>query len=239
MWVFGSSFRLPSLERLVDPSVCEFQYYHQWDFCNVGLLASNRRILYSVPPKRSAQCAEGQWQKHSRWCQLKPAFILSASLSGLRSSDDPSNQWLQNNANEGALFVPQNITTLSDLKLWLQLEFPTFSDAQVQQVLDAYPSTDAPVDANSLKFATDGYGPATAVNVSQVATGPQQRAFVRTDVSIRLLHNPTTYYDKKLTDYRIFMQKPPSFVPHTGSTMRTHPRTTTNTASPSHHTATT
>ncbi|KAF2183864.1 alpha/beta-hydrolase, partial [Zopfia rhizophila CBS 207.26] len=80
-----------------------------------------------------------------------------------------------NNANEGPLFVPPTIKTLDDLKSWLKQEFPTFADADIQKVLDAYPSSDAPVDPSALKFATDGSGPATAVNVSQVATGQQQR----------------------------------------------------------------
>ncbi|KAF2203674.1 carboxylesterase type B [Delitschia confertaspora ATCC 74209] len=83
-----------------------------------------------------------------------------------------------NNANEGALFAPQEaINTVDDLKNWLKDVYPTFNDAQVQQVLDAYPSTEKPVNPNDLKFATNGLGPATAVNVSQVATGQQQRAY--------------------------------------------------------------
>ncbi|KAF2003016.1 alpha/beta-hydrolase [Amniculicola lignicola CBS 123094] len=81
-----------------------------------------------------------------------------------------------NNANEGALFVPPILSTLDDLKAWLHLEFPTATDADVDQILEAYPSSDAPVDPMAPKFATDGLGSATAVNISQVATGQQQRA---------------------------------------------------------------
>lgn len=81
-----------------------------------------------------------------------------------------------NNANEGPLFVPPTISTLDDLKAWLALEFPTFGSADIQQVLDAYPSSDASVNASEPMFATNGVSGATAVNVSQVATGQQQRA---------------------------------------------------------------
>lgn len=82
-----------------------------------------------------------------------------------------------NNANEGALFVPPTISTLDDLKAWMRGEYPTFSDADIQEVLNAYPSTDAPVDPNAPKYATNGLTGATAVNVSQAGTGQQQRAY--------------------------------------------------------------
>lgn len=81
-----------------------------------------------------------------------------------------------NNANEGALFVPPIINTTEALRSWMHGEYPTFTDADVDAVLAAYPSSDAPVDPSAVKFATSGTGPATAVNVSSVATGQQQRA---------------------------------------------------------------
>ncbi|ORY07129.1 Alpha/Beta hydrolase protein [Clohesyomyces aquaticus] len=88
-----------------------------------------------------------------------------------------ANMLVGNNANEGALFVPSNISTLADLKAWLKQEFPSFTDAQIQAVLDANPASDANVDPVAPKFATNGLTPApvTVVNVSQVATGQQQR----------------------------------------------------------------
>ncbi|KAF2786168.1 inactive carboxylesterase 4 [Melanomma pulvis-pyrius CBS 109.77] len=82
-----------------------------------------------------------------------------------------------NNANEGALFVPPNITTLVDLRSWLRVAFPTFSLDDIQNVITAYPSVDSAVNASDAKFATNGYGQPTAVNVSQIATGQQQRAY--------------------------------------------------------------
>ena len=83
-----------------------------------------------------------------------------------------------NNANEGALFVPANITTLANLKSWLATTFPTLGPADIEKVLAAYPSVDEAVNANDARFATNGVGQPTAVNVSQLATGHQQRAYV-------------------------------------------------------------
>lgn len=108
------------------------------------------------------------------------SFIASRPSSALASKNvNGEGILVGNNANEGPLFVPANITTLNDLKAWLHLEFPTFNDSDVQKVLDAYPSTAAPVNPSDSKFATDGIHAPSAVNVSQVATGQQQRGNVR------------------------------------------------------------
>lgn len=84
-----------------------------------------------------------------------------------------------NNADEGSLFVQDNITTEADLVNWLQLTFPLFSNDDLAKVLLYYPSTNASVDASDPYFATSGIGGPTAVNQSDVATGQQQRADVR------------------------------------------------------------
>ena len=86
---------------------------------------------------------------------------------------------LKNNAEEGALFVPQNITTENDLVSWLQLTFPMFSNSDIAKVLLYYPTTNASVNPNAVEYATSGYTGATANNESDVATGQQQRANVR------------------------------------------------------------
>ena len=52
------------------------------------------------------------------------------------------------------------------------------SPQNISSLLDTYASSSGPVNASDPKFETDGYGPATAVNVSQVGTGQQQRAYV-------------------------------------------------------------
>jgi hypothetical protein len=85
---------------------------------------------------------------------------------------------LQNNADEGPAWVPRNITTQAALINWLHTQFPSLTDSDINQLLAAYPSPNVPDDPNSVKFDTNGLGPATVVNVSQVATGHQQRAYV-------------------------------------------------------------
>ena len=52
-------------------------------------------------------------------------------------------------------------------------------------MLKTYPSPDTPDDPTGAKYATTGYGFPTAVNVSSIATGHQQRAYVR--IKVRLL----------------------------------------------------
>jgi carboxylesterase type B len=81
-----------------------------------------------------------------------------------------------NNANEGALFVPPSINTIDALENWLHDAFPTFSDVDIQAVLTAYPSSNLPVNPSDTTFETPGTGPATAINISSLATGQQQRA---------------------------------------------------------------
>lgn len=83
---------------------------------------------------------------------------------------------MQNNADEGAPFVPQNITTEDDLVAWLQLTFPLFKNSDIAKVLLYYPSSNASTDYDDTQFATDGLMGANANNVSIVATGQQQRA---------------------------------------------------------------
>lgn len=78
-----------------------------------------------------------------------------------------------NNANEGAPFVPANITDTAGLRTWLQGAYPDLMPADFEAILAAYPASN---DTDDVRFATSGLGPVTALDVSQVATGPQQRA---------------------------------------------------------------
>lgn len=48
---------------------------------------------------------------------------------------------IQNNAEEGPLFVPPTIANETDLAAWLQQEFPNLSAANITSVLRAYPAT--------------------------------------------------------------------------------------------------
>ncbi|KLU81987.1 inactive carboxylesterase 4 [Magnaporthiopsis poae ATCC 64411] len=82
-----------------------------------------------------------------------------------------------NNANEGTFFVPTTVSTEEVLRAWIKSNYVNLSEQNVTAILDAYPSVPGPDDPTSPRFETSGLGPATAVNVSQVATGHQQRAF--------------------------------------------------------------
>ncbi|KAL0936896.1 carboxylesterase family protein [Colletotrichum truncatum] len=77
-------------------------------------------------------------------------------------------------ANEGALFVRPNIVTLDDLKGWLKLEFPNFSEEQIEEVLAANPTK---TGANDTRFDTNGLTGLTALDVSQAGTGQLQRGY--------------------------------------------------------------
>lgn len=80
-----------------------------------------------------------------------------------------------NNAEEGPLFVPQNITTEQDLVDFIQETFPLFTTYDISKVRLYYPSNNAP-DTSGDDFATLGYTGPSAINQSALATGQQQRA---------------------------------------------------------------
>lgn len=100
--------------------------------------------------------------------------------------DTPSRQLLRkkvnglnilsgNNANEGPLFVPQNIETVDDLLAWLRLTFPLFNNNDIAKILLYYPTSNA-TSSEAPGYATNGETGATALNESIIATGQQQRA---------------------------------------------------------------
>jgi len=106
---------------------------------------------------------------------------------GVFIQDTPSQQLLErkingrnilsgNNAEEGTLFVSQNITTEADLVAWLHLNFPLFSDDDISQTLLFYPSSDSSASTSGDGFATNGLTGASALNESVTGTGQQQRA---------------------------------------------------------------
>ncbi|KAL8724491.1 MAG: hypothetical protein Q9166_007925 [cf. Caloplaca sp. 2 TL-2023] len=101
--------------------------------------------------------------------QLPSQQLLMKKVNGRRMLS-------QNNANEGPLFVPQNIVTEEDFVNFLRDSFPLFTEDDISRVLLYYPSTKASVSTDDLEFATSGTSGATAVNVSTFGTGQQQRA---------------------------------------------------------------
>ena len=89
-----------------------------------------------------------------------------------------------NNADEGPLFTPQTIKTEADVVDFIRNTFPLFTEDDISKVLFYYPSNDAPMDQNSLKFGTLGNSTPTALNESTYGTGQQQRVNVSKDLSM-------------------------------------------------------
>ena len=94
---------------------------------------------------------------------------------------------LQNNADEGPLFTPQNIVTEDDFIFFLHNTFPLFTEDDISRVLLYYPSTNASVSMSTPEFATRGNSTVTALNESIFGTGQQQRANVSMALSPSLV----------------------------------------------------
>jgi hypothetical protein len=92
----------------------------------------------------------------------------------------------QNNAAEGPLFVPQNITTEQDLVNYLKDIFPLFTEDDISKILLYYPGSNATDNPDAIDYATLGYTGPTANNQSSIATGQQQRAHVRQTPQINI-----------------------------------------------------
>ncbi|KZF20748.1 alpha/beta-hydrolase [Xylona heveae TC161] len=81
-----------------------------------------------------------------------------------------------NNANEGPLFTPQNITTEDDFLAFLNTTFPLFDNDDLAKVLMYYPSSNASDTPSMPRFSTTGTSGPSALNESEFGTGQQQRA---------------------------------------------------------------
>lgn len=88
-----------------------------------------------------------------------------------------NHMWASHNADEGALFVPKNITTEEALVDFLRTSFPRFDDDDIASVLETYPLGAYGADTSNPLFATAGDSGPTAVDVSPFGIGYQQRAF--------------------------------------------------------------
>ncbi|CZT50331.1 related to esterase [Rhynchosporium secalis] len=105
-----------------------------------------------------------------KFIQQRPsAQLQKKQVNGLRVMSG-------NVALEAAGFVPQNITTEDALISWMRVVFPLFTNDDISKVLRYYPNIDASDSTSAVGYATSGYTGATAINVSSIATGHQQRA---------------------------------------------------------------
>lgn len=68
-------------------------------------------------------------------------LLVGVSVATLIPCTNPETNRSQNNANEGPLFTPQNITTELGLLAWLRLTFPRFTNDDIAKILLYYPST--------------------------------------------------------------------------------------------------
>lgn len=108
------------------------------------------------------------------------SFILERPTLTLSSGKKNGiNLMVGNNANEGVLFAPKNISSDEALQDFLHAYLPTFDDAAVQKIEAANTIDDSPPDLLGLfqpaLYSTDGINAPTALNQSQFATGQQQR----------------------------------------------------------------
>lgn len=98
----------------------------------------------------------------------------------LRKEVNGLNLLVSNNALEGPAYTPPNITTEMDLVAWLQVTFPLFTNNDIAKILLYYPSSNDSTNSDAPLYASSGDGLPSFINQSSVATGQQQRAFVRT-----------------------------------------------------------
>lgn len=101
--------------------------------------------------------------------QLPSQQLLKGQVNGARLVSG-------NNANEGPLFVAQDITTEDDLVAFLRYTFPLMSNDTLNEILLAYPSPDTADNPSAPDFATTGVSGPSAINESSFGTGQQQRA---------------------------------------------------------------
>ncbi|KAJ4331605.1 hypothetical protein N0V95_009851, partial [Ascochyta clinopodiicola] len=128
---------------------------------------------------QTANSAENIASFYGTWAFLpvtEPATGYITTLPGASLSAGRVNGQhllVGNNANEGALFVPRNITTTTALTTWLESVFPLLSPSDLSQILTVYPASNS---TSTASYATSGLSPPTALDTSQFGTGAQQRA---------------------------------------------------------------
>lgn len=120
------------------------------------------------------QAPYGYW---SFWPVTDHAYIMSLASQQLAAKQVSGQKLLVGfNANEGPLFVRNNIDTEAQLVEWLKVEFPNLSATQINSILAANPNS-SPTNRNATNFETNGLSGANALNMSGGANGQQQRGY--------------------------------------------------------------
>ncbi|KAF3031626.1 hypothetical protein E8E12_001315 [Didymella heteroderae] len=109
---------------------------------------------------------------------IKPYGAWASCRSQMGGGVNGRNLLVGNNANEGPLFTPPNITTEPSLRTWLHRTLPEFSDEDVDRALRYYPGSNASSCPQSYQIATNGIVGPSALDQSSLATGQQQHANV-------------------------------------------------------------
>ncbi|KAI1619145.1 carboxylesterase type B [Exophiala viscosa] len=131
----------------------------------------------------------------------------------LRKKVNGQNALIGNNAEEGTIFTPQNITTESDLVAWLQITFPLFTNDDIAKILLYYPSSNASDTPKAPHFATSGDAGPSALNESSLDTGQQQRAsniYAETTFVCPSYWMAEAYSDRGRTSYKYQFSVPPA-----------------------------
>ncbi|KAK4937189.1 hypothetical protein LTR10_022094 [Elasticomyces elasticus] len=131
----------------------------------------------------------------------------------LRKKVNGQNALIGNNAEEGTIFTPQNITTEGDLVAWLQITFPLFTNDDIAKILLYYPSSNASTALNAPHFATSGNAGPSALNESSLGAGQQQRAqniYAETTFVCPSYWMAEAYSDRGRTSYKYQFSVPPA-----------------------------
>ena len=177
---------MPRRKRHRNSTECQRHVIRIFKTWHLGLSTCNRWCLRSAASKPAATEEATQWAMFTCWGEestRSERFLVDS---------------LQNNANEGPVFTPQNIITEDDFVDFLRNTFPLFTEDDISRILLYYPSTNASVDISTPEFATSGNSTPTALNESIFATGQQQRANV-SRISPRILSDnelASANYDK-------------------------------------------
>jgi carboxylesterase type B len=139
------------------------------------LVAQNTTTLQQASAKISGSGTFGTWG----FLPVTDGILIQSTPSQalLQRKVNGLNHLSGNNAEEGLVLTTPNITTENDLLAWIRLVFPLFKDDDIAKLLYYYPSSNASdATTNLTAFATSGDEGPTALNISQRATGQQQRA---------------------------------------------------------------
>jgi carboxylesterase type B len=139
------------------------------------LVAQDTTTLQQASAKISGSGTFGTWG----FLPVTDGILIQSTPSQalLQRKVNGLNHLSGSNAEEGLVLTTSNITTENDLLTWIRLVFPLFKDDDIAKLLYYYPSSNASdATTNLTAFATSGDEGPTALNISQRATGQQQRA---------------------------------------------------------------